>query len=210
MPVGGIEFWLSELRRLARAALAGGMLDGDVAAAFSAPVDRLRQARRLDRAGNRLPVARWWPHALAVAGPRNRALLAGLGPRLVWTRNPNYRRSARARFLANYGYGVVMGPPDAQAVPLIESPDVAIGLLMLGPDTRYASHRHPAEEIYVPLAGTAWWQRGDEPWRPVAPGCPIHHPPAVPHATRTGGSPLIALYLWRGEIATHARLDAAG
>jgi hypothetical protein len=30
------------------------------------------------------------------------------------------------------------------------------------------------------------------------------------HATRTGGSPLIALYLWRGEIGTHARLDGGG
>jgi quercetin dioxygenase-like cupin family protein len=81
---------------------------------------------------------------------------------------------------------------------------------MLGPATTYPGHRHPAEEVYVPLAGTAWWQRGDEPWRRVAPGRPIHHPPLMSHATRTGGSPLIALYLWRGEIGTHARLDGGG
>jgi len=28
----------------------------------------------------------------------------------------------------------------------------------------------------------------------------------VPHATRAGSSPLLALYLWRGDLATHATL----
>jgi len=82
----------------------------------------------------------------------------------------------------------------------------AAGLLMLGSSTLYARHNHPAEEIYLPLAGTALWQRGDAPWRPVPPGRPIHHPPDLPHATRTGGAPLLALYFWRGEIGTRARL----
>jgi hypothetical protein len=36
----------------------------------------------------------------------------------------------------------------------------------------------------------------------------IHHPSGVPHATRAGDTPLLAVYVWRGELGTHARLRA--
>ena len=32
--------------------------------------------------------------------------------------------------------------------------------------------------------------------------------PDVRHATRAGTSALLAIYLWRGELATHAKLAA--
>jgi hypothetical protein len=38
----------------------------------------------------------------------------------------------------------------------------------------------------------------------------IHHAPNVHHATRAGTSALLAIYLWRGELATHAKLTTAG
>jgi len=30
----------------------------------------------------------------------------------------------------------------------------------------------------------------------------------VRHATRAGDAPLLAVYLWRGDLATHARLTS--
>jgi hypothetical protein len=80
--------------------------------------------------------------------------------------------------------------------------------LLLGPATHYPRHRHEAEEIYMPLAGTAAWQQGDGDWRDQLPGTVIHHQPFEPHAMRTHAEPLLALYLWRGAgLAQKARLD---
>jgi quercetin dioxygenase-like cupin family protein len=197
------------LVRYVRRALEAADLDAATVCRFEEPLSRLHPVRPPRGDGRGLPVLRDWDRALALAPGEVRPLLAALGPALVWTRNPNYRSRPNPRFLANYGYGVIIGPADRRARPLIEDASSSMGLLMLGPDVVYPRHRHPAEEIYIPLAGTAWWQRGDAPWRRMPPGNAIHHPPHMPHATRTGGDPLVALYLWQGEIATHAKLDNA-
>ena len=92
----------------------------------------------------------------------------------------------------------------------IESELIACGFLLLGPSTFYPSHHHAAEELYVPLSGIAAWQRGDTVWREHGPGTPILHRSGEPHAMRTGGSPLLALYVWRGaDLGQKARLDAS-
>jgi len=77
----------------------------------------------------------------------------------------------------------------------------------LGPDTTYPHHRHDASEVYVPLAGVAWWQKGDEPWRGFPPGAVIEHAGGESHAMLTRGEALLALYAWRGNVRASARLD---
>ena len=96
-------------------------------------------------------------------------------------------------FLDNYGWTELIGQRGPTA-----SDRIACGFLLLGPATHYPSHRHAAEEIYVPLAGTAAWQRGDANWQDQPPGTRIHHPSWMLHAMRTHATPLLALYLWRG------------
>jgi hypothetical protein len=32
----------------------------------------------------------------------------------------------------------------------------------------------------------------------------------MPHATRAGPGPLLAIYLWRGDLTTHASLTGPG
>jgi hypothetical protein len=153
-----------------------------------------------------LPVCRFWDVALGVGAPR--ALvepLRTLGSRLVWTQNPNYRRSPVAgSFLDNYGYAVIAGPA-AGAPALVACEDLALGVLLLGPGTHYPRHAHPAREIYLPL-NVSEWQQGDGEWTVQWPGAVIHHAPHVPHATRSGETPLIAIYLWRGDLEAHAQL----
>ncbi len=155
-----------------------------------------------------LPVCQFWSVALGQAGARVSAIaiaLAAVAPRLTWTQNPNYRRTPPSPdFLDNYGYAVLAGPSDGPPA-LARHDQLAFGVLLLGPRTHYPLHHHPAAEVYIPLNGAEWW-RGDGPWREEAPGAVIHHPPNIPHATRAGGAPLLALYLWRGELATHAKL----
>jgi len=54
-----------------------------------------------------------------------------------------------------------------------------------------------------------WW-RGDGPWRREPAAAVIYHAPSVRHAMRAGLLPLLAVYIWRGDLATHARLSPAG
>lgn len=158
--------------------------------------------------GEALPVLRHWDAALAAAkgGPAVNAVgfLDALRPSLRWTQNPNYRAAPPSPgFLAEYGYAQLAGPPQVPTLLVTEA--CAFGLLLLGPGLLYPSHRHPAAELYLPLT-EAEWQRGDGPWRRVPAGEPIHHPPHLAHATRAGETPLLALYLWQGDLATRARI----
>ena len=76
-----------------------------------------------------------------------------------------------------------------------------MGFLLLGPEVEYPLHTHEAEEIYIPLAGTALWQRGQDDYKSQPPGTVIHHSPCMPHAIRTT-EPLLALYVWCGADLT--------
>jgi quercetin dioxygenase-like cupin family protein len=107
-------------------------------------------------------------------------------------------------FYENYGwteFAGVTGPVSSQRL--------ACGVLLLGPQATYPPHRHEAEEIYVPLAGTAKWSRGNESWHERLPGNVIHHARHESHAMQTGPQPLLALYLWRSQnLAQSSHLDS--
>jgi Dimethlysulfonioproprionate lyase len=151
----------------------------------------------------RLPVCRFWDPLVAGEGALL-APLAKLGPALRWVQNPNYVAAPPSPdFLAGYGYAVLAGPGG-----LVASDALALGVLLLGPGLHYPSHNHPAVEIYVVLAGEAEWQKGEEPWRREPPGRVIQHDSMVSHAMRALDEPLLATYLWRGDLATHARIIA--
>jgi hypothetical protein len=155
-----------------------------------------------------LPVLRWLPQ---IAGDSEAfavdlvAVVCRAAPSLAWRQTYTAKDLDRA-FLDNYGWSEIVGLSGPFA-----SERIACGFLLLCPSTHYPRHRHEAEEIYVPLRGTAAWQQGDSVWRDRPPGTAIHHASNEPHAMRTGQSPLLALYLWRSEnLAQKARLDSAG
>lgn len=154
------------------------------------------RARAGDDASMPLPVLRHL-HAIArgddpVAGGVIETL-CGHAHRLDW-RQTYSAPEAGADFLQNYGYAELLGP----GAPL-PADRIACGFLLLGPRTLYPRHRHEAEEIYLPLCGTARWQQGGGDWRERPPGSVIHHGRNEPHAMHTGVRPLLALYLWRSE-----------
>jgi hypothetical protein len=193
----------NELRSMTAAAALRDFIDRllpMLPADFAAPVRALDLSAA--RAGQgRLPVCRFWQAATSGGAPLL-GPLARLAPELGWVQNPNYvARPPSPDFLDNYGYAVLAGPGG-----LVASEALALGLLLLGPRTHYPTHRHPAVEVYVVAGGEAEWRRGEDTWRREPPGAVIRHDSMVPHATRTLAEPLLAVYLWQGDLATHARI----
>jgi Dimethlysulfonioproprionate lyase len=176
-------------------------------ATFLADWPRTYRARAEPVPASSLPVLRWLPHIAAGRIAFAVELVAAVcraAPSMAW-RQTYSTKDVDAAFLDNYGWSEILGDSGP-----IAGGRIACGLLLLGPFTHYPRHRHEAEEIYLPLRGTAAWQQGDEVWRDRTPGTLIHHAGDEPHAMRTGDSPMLALYLWRGSGLAHkARLDAA-
>ncbi len=150
-----------------------------------------------------LPVLSWLAGMPQHAAPVTAALVRTLertAGQLRWSqtyRVPDVPES----FLQNYGWTELLGLTGPVA-----SEHLAAGFLMLGPHTHYPSHRHQAEELYVPLAGRALWQQGARPWTERAPGELVHHQGDEQHAMRTTEQPLLSLYVWRGNLQAGAQL----
>jgi Dimethlysulfonioproprionate lyase len=184
------------------------------AAAFAAALETIDPASAApSRAGTGLPVLAWWDECLAQAGPPTMRAIAGvlgeLRPALAFTQNPAYVASPPSPgFLGRYGYAVIAGPASGPPA-LVEHDDLAFGVLLLGPETTYPTHVHPAAELYLPLGPADWSVRGG-PLGERPAGSPIVHAPNEPHITRTGEAPLAALYVWLGSLDVDARFIAPG
>ena len=113
---------------------------------------------------------------------------------------------------------------------LLHSDDIYFGLLHLGSNTIYPAHSHDALELYDVLTTGADWCRDGEWKRGVSAGsfrfgtflhgtvtatlihchdthhhrdtrCCRYHPSRCSHAITTREQPLLALYLWWGNVA---------
>lgn len=155
-------------------------------------------------AASRLPVLDWLAAMPALAVPRTSALVQAIvdhADTTAW-RQTYAASDFGAAFLDRYGWSEWIGLRG----PLANT-EIACGVLMLGPEVDYPAHAHEAEELYLPLAGTALWQRDDDAFTSRPPGTAIHHPAWMPHAMRTEADPLLALYLWRGgDLAAKSRI----
>ncbi len=85
---------------------------------------------------------------------------------------------------------------------LVTSDRVRLGLYGMLPHSEYGIRTHPAEEIYVMLAGEADWKRDAEPYAPHGPGARSYHPSMMPHASRTRDMAFMSVYVWHGDIST--------
>jgi len=172
-------------------------------AAFLAEWPQLPQSRCLAAAD--LPVLRWLDSIRDDGAAFDVDLVAALcdaAPGLAWRQTYTEKHIGRA-FLDNYGWCAIVGRDG----PLV-SERLACGFLLLGPQVHYPRHRHPAEELYLALSGTAAWQQGDGAWAWRTPGALLHHASNEPHAMRTAETPLLALYVWRGaDLARPAELE---
>lgn len=68
----------------------------------------------------------------------------------------------------------------------------------------YPDHNHDADEVYHILQGSALWSTGGAPASRRGSGAFIHHAPSVMHSIRTSDEPMLALWVWRGEIGAQS------
>lgn len=122
-----------------------------------------------------------------------------LAPALSW--NFDYSPHPDSPYLdEKIAFTQFVGPED-----LWISSHFAIGLTLIAPKTHYPAHCHPATEIYLPLAGTGLWSMGNGGYFPRKPGELIFHHSAVTHATRAQEEPVLALYIWHGNIRSPSK-----
>lgn len=131
-----------------------------------------------------------------------RSALEGCASRLPWTAGS----LPKSKGVENrYAFIEIAGPEG-----LGGSDTLRFGLYLQAPMTDYPPHDHEAEEFYYVLSGDAQWQKNDGAFEAKAPGTMIHHLPRVRHAMRTFEAPLLAMWIWTGDIdmATY-RIDGA-
>ncbi len=86
------------------------------------------------------------------------------------------------------------------------------GFVVYSPaDLHYPWHHHPAEELYLVLAGEAEFCIHGEKPKTLRPGDTTYHASMVPHAMTTHDHPVMAYVLWRGNlmdppVLTHAEM----
>jgi quercetin dioxygenase-like cupin family protein len=122
--------------------------------------------------------------------------ISALAPALCWTYS--YPSNPRDRDLSSkVAFAQIVGrrglQPDAQ---------IHIGLTLIAPHVVYPAHFHPAVELYLVVSGTARWQSGDAEPALKPPGSIILHPGHVVHAMTTFDDPLLAIWTWRGDLAS--------
>ncbi|MGB3177026.1 MAG: dimethylsulfonioproprionate lyase family protein [Albidovulum sp.] len=135
-------------------------------------------------------------HLNRIVGAAPGGILAALGPcaqQLHWRRPGFGKLPAR---VADHMAVVELIGPDGML------PDSALrfGLLLQEARLQYPWHRHAAEELYLVLSGRADWAVDNQPATPRAPGTFIHHQPNQPHAMMTADEPLLAAWVWTGDI----------
>lgn len=113
--------------------------------------------------------------------------------RLPW-RRPGFN-TLPASLSARLAVCELIGPDG-----LYHDPDVRIGVLLQAADTHYPWHQHAAEEWYGVLSGDALWSREQATPALETAGACIHHPPWIAHATETRACPLLAVWVWCGDI----------
>ncbi len=121
-------------------------------------------------------------------------LLAPLAAALPWA-DTSANMTMPKGFRGRYTVTKIIGPDG-----MIAAADFRFGTFLQYPDTWYPLHHHAAEELYFILSGTAEWTRDGIDGQSEPPGTLLRHASHERHATRTLGEPLLALWVWLGDI----------
>ena len=134
-----------------------------------------------------------WP-ALQPASDATRPLLDAITPvssYLPWRYNYPPRNDDPT-LGQNIAFAEIIGPEAP-----FRNDSIRLGLTLIGPQTWYPGHHHPAIELYHVVTGTATWTL-DWTLRDNPPGSFLLHPSHAIHAVQTHTEPLLAIYAWSG------------
>ena len=84
---------------------------------------------------------------------------------------------------------------------LVHSDAVRLGLYGMLPHSEYGIRTHPAEEIYIMLAGSAYWKRDTAPYSALTTAGRSHHLSWMPHASKTTEKAFMSVYAWYGDLS---------
>ncbi len=153
-----------------------------------------------------VPVA---PHYLPAADTLTQALpLAAAGTRTLASLFEKEKASLKweqdfakvdavtdAAMRAGYSSVEIIG----ECGPFVSS-QVRAGIGVWGPNIDYPPHRHPAEEVYVVLAGSAEFllrEGHGAPWAKRTAGDVVYVPSMTNHGIRTRRDPVAVFYMWQ-------------
>lgn len=141
------------------------------------------------------PLIRWLKEAIQFGSSETEYLLKALKPVLPFLPwKYNYEpRPDMPDLGSRMGWGEILGPE----APFRDE-HFCYGFTLLGKNTFYPAHYHPATELYVVLSGHAEWTL-DGVTTVRHPGEFVLHPSNRIHSMRTTEEPLLALYTWSGE-----------
>ena len=109
----------------------------------------------------------------------------------VTTDDPDYIEVSKRKVLVE-----LIGPEG-----VVKSNKVRMGVYGMLPHLDYGIRTHPAEELFLMIAGRADWLRGDEDYAEYGPGTRRHHQSMMQHATRTRDSAFMSIYIWSGDVS---------
>ena len=141
------------------------------------------------------PLIRWIEDSAKHGSSETANLLKALKPALPFLPwKYNYEPRTDMPDLGNrMGWGEILGPE----APYHDE-HFCFGFTLLGKNTFYPAHYHPATELYVVLSGHAEWTL-DGVSKVRGPAEFILHPSNHVHSMQTRDEPLLALYTWSGE-----------
>ena len=141
------------------------------------------------------PLIRYIGEAIKHGNPETADLLKALEPALPYLPwKYNYEPRPDMPDLSDQmGWGEILGPE----APYHDE-HFCFGFTLLGKNTFYPSHLHPATELYVILSGHAIWTL-DGISKVRGPGEFVLHPSNHIHSMQTEHEPMLALYTWSGK-----------
>ena len=84
---------------------------------------------------------------------------------------------------------------------LVKSDVVRLGLYGMLPHSEYGIRTHPAEELYIMLAGDCLWKKAGGQYLSLNVNGRSYHPSNVPHASKTQRNAFMSVYVWYGELS---------
>lgn len=119
-------------------------------------------------------------------------------PYCLWT--PGYDEEVVGLDFKNYfSYATLVGPS-----ALIECSYLSAGITLAAPAFFYNWHCHPAIELYVNLTNNAFWGLDKKPLVQKELGDIIVHSSMREHAMFSADAPLLAPWIWVGDVKTPA------
>ena len=126
------------------------------------------------------------------------------GPAAIWRETYKHTKIG-AHFLDSFGCYCIAGDGGPFA-----SRHVRLWIVYMPPGLYYPWHHHPAEEIYLVLAGNALFKRQGCPDETLHEGQTTFHQGNQPHAMETFDDPVLCLVAWRNQFQTPPVLTETG